>query len=51
METLTGDPRDAVALTRHAFNSARKPLQSTHNQTAIATGLISGVLRAGLAPA
>jgi DNA-directed RNA polymerase specialized sigma24 family protein len=46
---LTDDPRDAVALTRQAFNSARKPLQSLHNQTAIATVLIAPVLRAGIA--
>ena len=48
---LTDDPRKAIALTRHAFNSARKPLQSIRNQAAIATVLISAVLRAGLASA
>ena len=48
---LTDDPRDAVALTRQAFNSARKPLQRLQNQTAIATVLVSAVLRAGLASA
>jgi DNA-directed RNA polymerase specialized sigma24 family protein len=48
---LTDDPRDAVALTRQAFNSARKPLQRRQNQTAIATVLVSAVLRAGLASA
>ncbi len=46
---FTDDPREAVALTREAFNSARKPLQRTRNQTAIATVLISAVLRTGLA--
>jgi len=46
---LTDDPRDAVALTRQAFNGARKQLQSIRNQTAIATVLVSAVLRAGLA--
>jgi hypothetical protein len=46
---LTDDPREAVALTRDAFNSARKQLQSIRNQTAIATILIAAVLRAGLA--
>jgi hypothetical protein len=46
---LTDDPREAVALTREAFNGARKPLQSVCNQTAIATVLIAAVLRAGLA--
>jgi len=46
---LTDDPRDAVALTRHAFNNSRRQLQSVGNQTAIATVLIAAVLRAGLA--
>ena len=45
------DPRDAVELTRRAFDSARKQLRSMRNQTAIATVLISAVLRAGLAAA
>ena len=48
---LTDDPRDAVALTRQAFNSARKQLQKVRNQTVVATILISAVIRAGLAPA
>jgi len=48
---LTDDPRDAVALTRHAFNSSRRQLQSVGNQTAVATVLIAAVLRAGLASA
>jgi DNA-directed RNA polymerase specialized sigma24 family protein len=48
---LTDDPRDAVVLTREAFNGARKQLQSIRNQTAIATVLIAAVLRAGLASA
>ena len=46
---LTDDPREAVALTRHAFNSARKQLQRVRNQTAVATVLICAVIRAGLA--
>jgi DNA-directed RNA polymerase specialized sigma24 family protein len=46
---LTDDPREAVALTREAFNGARKQLRSIRNQTAIATVLVSAVLRAGLA--
>jgi len=45
---LTDDPREAIALTREAFNGARKQLQSIRNQTAIATVLVSAVLRAGL---
>lgn len=48
---LTDDPRDAIALTREAFNGARKQLRSMRSQTAIATVLISAVLRAGLAAA
>ena len=48
---LTDDPREAVALTRNAFSSARKQLQSVRNQTAVATVLICAVLRGGLAPA
>lgn len=48
---LTDDPREAVALTREAFNGARKQLQSMCSQTAIATVLIAAVLRAGLASA
>jgi DNA-directed RNA polymerase specialized sigma24 family protein len=48
---FTDDPREAVALTRQAFNGARKQLQRLDNQTAIATVLISAVLRAGLASA
>jgi len=47
---LTDDPREAVALTRNAFSSARKQLQSLRNQTAVAATLISAVIRAGLAP-
>jgi len=46
---LADDPREAVALTREAFSRARKQLRSVRNQTAIATVLISAVIRAGLA--
>src|SRR5215813_1809434 len=46
---LTDDPREAVALTREAFSRARKQLRSVRNQKAIATVLISAVIRAGLA--
>jgi len=48
---LTDDPRDAVALTRQAFNAARNQLHRMRSQTSIATVLIAAVLRAGLAPA
>jgi len=48
---LTDDPREAVTLTREAFNGARKQLQSILGQTVIATILIAAVLCAGLASA
>jgi DNA-directed RNA polymerase specialized sigma24 family protein len=48
---FTDDPREAVALTRDAFNSARKQAQNPRNPTAIAIILISAVIRAGLASA
>ena len=48
---LTDDPREAIALTRGAFNSARKQVQKLRNPTAIALVLISAVMRAGLASA
>ena len=34
---LTDDPREAIALTRRAFNSARKQAENLRNPTAIAT--------------
>jgi DNA-directed RNA polymerase specialized sigma24 family protein len=46
---LTDDPRDAIALTRNAFSSARKELQNLRSQTTVATVLLTAVLRAGLA--
>ena len=46
---LTDDPREAVALTRNAFRSAQKQLCSLRDQTAVATILVSAVIRAGLA--
>jgi DNA-directed RNA polymerase specialized sigma24 family protein len=48
---FTDDPRDAVALTRDAFRSARKQTQNLRNPTAIAMVLISAVIRSGLASA
>ena len=45
---LTDDHRDAIALTRDAFSSARKQAQNLRNPTAIAIVLISSVIRAGL---
>ena len=48
---LTDDHREAIALTRAAFSSARKQAQNLRNPTAIAIALISAVIRAGLASA
>ena len=48
---LTDDHREAMALTRGAFNSARIQAEKLRNPTAIARVLISAVIRAGLAPA
>jgi DNA-directed RNA polymerase specialized sigma24 family protein len=48
---LTDDPRDAIVLTRAAFNVARKQLRKLRDQTAIATVLLSAVIRAGLTTA
>lgn len=45
---LTDDPREAVVLTRRTFDNARNQLQQLRNQTAIATALMSSVIRAGL---
>jgi DNA-directed RNA polymerase specialized sigma24 family protein len=48
---LTDDPREAITLTHDAFDAARRQLQHVRNKTAIATVLLSAVIRAGLAPA
>jgi DNA-directed RNA polymerase specialized sigma24 family protein len=48
---FTDDPREAVALTRDAFRSSRKQLRNLRDQTAVATTLISAVIRASLAAA
>jgi hypothetical protein len=45
---LTDDPRDAIELTRTAFRSVQKQLRSLRDPTAVATTLISAVIRAGL---
>ena len=46
---LTDDPRDAIALTRSAFESVRNQVEQLRNRTSIATALLSAVIRAGLA--
>ena len=48
---LNDDPREALALTRGAFRKAEKQVRHLHSQTAIATVLLTSVLRAGLAAA
>ena len=48
---LTDDPREAVTLTRDAFNSTREQLTNHRNKTALASILILAVIRAGLAAA
>jgi len=45
---LTDDPREAIALTRDAFNSTRKQLRSCCDDNVFASILISAVIRAGL---
>jgi DNA-directed RNA polymerase specialized sigma24 family protein len=45
---LTDDPRAALALTKEAFRNAQKQLRNLHNQAAVATVLLTSVLRAGL---
>jgi hypothetical protein len=48
---LTDDPREAVALTREAFNSTRKQLRNRLDEAALVSILISAVIRAGLTTA
>ena len=45
---LTDNPREAIALTRDAFNSTRKQLRSCCDDNVFASILISTVIRAGL---
>lgn len=48
---MTDDPREAIGLTRAAFRNTRPQLVQLRNQTAIATILISAVIRSGLGAA
>jgi len=48
---LTDDPREAVMLTRDAFNSTREQLTNRRDKTALGSILILAVIRAGLAAA
>jgi hypothetical protein len=48
---LTDDPRQAIALTRAAFEGARTQLEHLRNRTSIVNALLSAVIHAGLAAA
>jgi DNA-directed RNA polymerase specialized sigma24 family protein len=48
---LTDDPREAVVLTHDAFTSTRKRLRNRRDESALASILISAVIRAGLVTA
>ena len=48
---FTDDPRQAVMLTHDAFTRTRKQLKNRRDECALASILISAVIRAGLAPA
>jgi hypothetical protein len=48
---FTDNPREAVALAREAFKSTQKQLQTLRDEDALATILISAVIRAGVATA
>jgi hypothetical protein len=47
---LTDDPREAIMLTRDAFNSTRTQLGNRRDEAVLAYILISAVIRAGLTP-
>jgi DNA-directed RNA polymerase specialized sigma24 family protein len=48
---LTDDPRQAVALTYNAFMHTREQLRNRRDESALASILITAVLRAGLTTA
>jgi len=48
---LTDDPREAIMLTRDAFNSTRTQLRNRRDEAVLASILISAVIRAGVTPA
>jgi DNA-directed RNA polymerase specialized sigma24 family protein len=48
---LTDDPREAVVLTHDAFKSMRQQLRNRRDESALASILISAVIRAGLGTA
>ena len=48
---FTDDPREAITLTRNAFRTCEKQVRNLRSQTAIATVLMTAVIRAGLVAA
>jgi DNA-directed RNA polymerase specialized sigma24 family protein len=48
---LTDDPREAVVLTHDAFSSMRNQVRNRRDEKALASILISAVIRAGLTTA
>jgi len=48
---FTDDPREAIALTRYAFKNTQKQIRNRRDERALATILISAVIRAGLTAA
>jgi hypothetical protein len=48
---LTDDPREAILLTRDAFNSTRDQLRNRRDEAVLVSILISAVIRAGLTAA
>ena len=48
---FTDDPKQAVMLTHDAFTRTRKQLKNRRDEGALASILLSAVIRAGLAPA
>ena len=45
---LTDDPREAVVLTHDAFKSTRNQVRNRRDEAALASILVSAVIRAGL---
>ena len=48
---FTDDPREVIALTRYAFKNTQKQIRNRCDERALATILISAVIRAGLTAA
>ena len=48
---LTDDPREAVVLTHDSFKSTRNQVRNRRDEAALASILVSAVIRAGLTTA